>query len=145
MSEPRLPYGRTHTCGELREADEGKKVKLRGYVGRKLDESTFTLDDGSGRTLVVVSPDANEAARDVAKHLRTGSFLAVSGDVQKRMRASSHLPTGAIAGSLQYTSSCEEIYDVQVLPGQMRPGMVRPDDPFVHESLVLPDQTFLAK
>ncbi len=55
-----------------------------------------------------------------------------------------HLPTGAIAGSLQYQASCEEIYDVQVLPNQLRPGIVRIDDPFVHQSLVLPDNTYLA-
>ncbi|MHC4831936.1 MAG: amino acid--tRNA ligase-related protein, partial [Planctomycetota bacterium] len=96
MSEPRLPYGRTHTCGELREADTGKKTVLRGFVGRKLDASTFTIDDGSGRTLVVVSPDATEAARVAARDLAEGMFLTVSGDVQKRLRASAVIPTGAV-------------------------------------------------
>ncbi len=35
-----------------------------------------------------------------------------------------HLPSGRIAGSLRYLASCEEIYDVQVLPGIHRPGII---------------------
>jgi len=56
-----------------------------------------------------------------------------------------HLTSGAIVGSFRYRTSCEEIYDVQVLPDQLRPGMVRLDDPFVHESVVLPEGTYCAR
>jgi uncharacterized protein (TIGR03032 family) len=35
-----------------------------------------------------------------------------------------HLPTGRIAGAIRYHVSCEEIYDVQVLPGIRRPGIL---------------------
>jgi uncharacterized protein (TIGR03032 family) len=35
-----------------------------------------------------------------------------------------HLPTGAHVGNIRYQQSVEEIYDVQVLPGVMRPGIL---------------------
>jgi uncharacterized protein (TIGR03032 family) len=35
-----------------------------------------------------------------------------------------HLPTGAIVGQMTYVNSCNEIYDVQVLPGMGRPGIL---------------------
>lgn len=46
-----------------------------------------------------------------------------------------HLPTGRIAGELRYLRTCKEIYDVQVLPGARRPGIVAPADR-VHERAV---------
>ena len=56
-----------------------------------------------------------------------------------------HLPTGGIAGSIGYATTCEEIYDVQVLPGLLRPGILRLDDPFVFESLSMPDKVYWGK
>jgi uncharacterized protein (TIGR03032 family) len=35
-----------------------------------------------------------------------------------------HVPTGAIAGELRYLRSCKEIYDIQMLPGVRRPGIL---------------------
>lgn len=35
-----------------------------------------------------------------------------------------HLPTGANVGHIRYLQSVEEIYDVQVLPGSLRPGIL---------------------
>ena len=37
-----------------------------------------------------------------------------------------YLPRGSIVGHLKYETSCEEIYDVQVLPGCRRPGLIGP-------------------
>ena len=35
-----------------------------------------------------------------------------------------HLPTGAKVGRIKYENSCEELYDVQILPNQMRPNIL---------------------
>lgn len=35
-----------------------------------------------------------------------------------------YLPTGSIVGHIRYETSVEEIYDVKVLPGYLRPGIV---------------------
>ena len=55
-----------------------------------------------------------------------------------------HLPGGSIVGSIEYKSTCEEIYDVQVLHGTGRSAILREDDPFCTASLSLPDQVFWA-
>lgn len=56
-----------------------------------------------------------------------------------------HLPTGAFVGELRYLRTCEEIYDVQVLPGLRRPGLLGLHDDTYKRALSLPDQTFWAR
>lgn len=56
-----------------------------------------------------------------------------------------HLPTGAIVGSIQHLTTCEEIYDVQVLPGLLRPGILRENDPFIFDSISMPDKVYWGK
>jgi uncharacterized protein (TIGR03032 family) len=53
-----------------------------------------------------------------------------------------HLPTGARMGELRYERSCEEIYDVQVLDGLRRPGILGLADSTHRRALSLPGQTF---
>ena len=55
-----------------------------------------------------------------------------------------HLPRGSIVGHLKYKTSCEEIYDVQVLPGCRRPGLMGPSQ--AHRlALSTPDDSFWAQ
>lgn len=53
-----------------------------------------------------------------------------------------HLPTGAIVGEIRYINSCEEIYDVQVLPAMRRPGILGTASPVHHGGLSLSNTTF---
>jgi uncharacterized protein (TIGR03032 family) len=53
-----------------------------------------------------------------------------------------HLPTGAFVADLRYLRTCEEIYDVQVLPGMRRPGLLGLHDRSYRLALSLPEQTF---
>jgi uncharacterized protein (TIGR03032 family) len=53
-----------------------------------------------------------------------------------------HLPSGAIVGDLRYLRSCEEIYDVQVLPGLRRPGVLGLHDETYRHALALPEKSF---
>jgi uncharacterized protein (TIGR03032 family) len=53
-----------------------------------------------------------------------------------------HLATGAKVGELRYVRSCEEIYDVQILPGSSRPGVLGLADSTHRRALSLPDQIF---
>lgn len=53
-----------------------------------------------------------------------------------------HLPSGAIVGGLEYLRSCEEIYDVQVLPGAKRPGLLGLHDETHRQALSMPGRTF---
>ena len=61
---------RTHTCGELRESDDGKQVVLMGWVAKKRDFGVFTfidLRDRYGVTQIVVSAEAAAEAHAKAK------------------------------------------------------------------------------
>ncbi len=53
-----------------------------------------------------------------------------------------HGPTGAVVGDLRYRRSCEEIYDVQILPGLRRPGILGLHDETHRQALSMPEQTF---
>lgn len=53
-----------------------------------------------------------------------------------------HLATGAIVGQMEFVRTCEEIYDVQVLPGLVRPGIVGPDSDINKRGLSLPETSF---
>lgn len=55
-----------------------------------------------------------------------------------------HLPSGKLAGSIRYLNSCEEIYDVQVLPDCRRPNILAPDTPQALEGLALPNAGYWA-
>lgn len=53
-----------------------------------------------------------------------------------------HLPTTSIAGFIKYENSVEEIYDVKVLPGMQRPGILNHEKPDFRLALSTPQKTF---
>lgn len=78
---------RTHTCGELREANVGEQVVLMGWVAKKRDFGVFTfidLRDRHGITQVVVSEETEKSAHAKAKLLRGEYVVAVKGEVFAR-------------------------------------------------------------
>lgn len=78
---------RTHTCGELREANVGEQVVLMGWVAKKRDFGVFTfidLRDRYGITQVVVSEETEKSAHAKAKLLRGEFVVAVKGEVFRR-------------------------------------------------------------
>lgn len=56
-----------------------------------------------------------------------------------------HLPSGEVAGLIQYQTDCEEIYDVQVLPGLRRPGIIGLGDGMHLNVLSTPEAVFWGK
>ena len=78
---------RTHTCGELRETDAGKKIVLNGWVDRRRDLGGVIfiwLRDRYGKTQVVFEPESDVEAYESAKKLRAEFVIAVEGEVRKR-------------------------------------------------------------
>ncbi len=55
-----------------------------------------------------------------------------------------HLPTGAIVGEVRYQSSVDEIYDVQIIPGCQRPGILNTEKPEYKMGLSTPEATYWA-
>ncbi|HZN62149.1 MAG TPA: aspartate--tRNA ligase, partial [Planctomycetota bacterium] len=92
---------RTHACGELRAADEGKTVILNGWVAarRNFGNLIFVeLRDRSGRTQVLFSPDRASRLVAAADQLKAEFVVAVKGVVRKRDADTINpkVPTGEI-------------------------------------------------
>jgi uncharacterized protein (TIGR03032 family) len=56
-----------------------------------------------------------------------------------------HLPTGSFYGEIKYKASVDEIYDVQVLPGKIRPNIFNTIQPEYKLGLSIPGSTYWAK
>lgn len=56
-----------------------------------------------------------------------------------------HLPTGATVGKVEYEASVDEIFDVQVLPGMRRPGILNTQGEVYKLALTTPDATYWAR
>ena len=56
-----------------------------------------------------------------------------------------HLPTGAIAGQINWVNSLDEIYDVQVIPDILRPNIMNTSSPDHLAGLMIPEQTYWAR
>jgi len=92
---------RTHTCGELRETDIGKKVVLNGWVSIRRDLGGvifIDLRDRYGITQVVFEPSYNNEAHNLGKDLRSEYVVSVEGTVRKRPADTDNdkIPTGHI-------------------------------------------------
>lgn len=87
---------RTHNCGELREGDVGKKVKLCGWLSSVRDLGAvifFVLRDFYGYTQAVVSDeDKKEQIRSIPRE----STISVEGTVALRSAPNPDMPTGLI-------------------------------------------------
>ena len=90
---------RTHTCGELRLADQGKTVTLAGWVqkSRKLGGMTFIdLRDRYGITQLVVEADADPALVETAAGLGREFVIQATGEVLERQSKNPKMPTGEV-------------------------------------------------
>ncbi len=90
---------RTHTCGELRIDDLGKKVKLSGWVQRtrKLGGMVFLdLRDRYGITQLAFSDEINESLCNQAQKLGREFVIQVEGEVIERSSKNEQMNTGEI-------------------------------------------------
>ena len=95
---------RTHTCGELRLSDQGKKVTLAGWVqkSRKLGGMTFIdLRDRYGITQLVVDAAAPAELVEAATSLGREFVIQVIGTVVERQSKNPKMPTGDIEVSIE--------------------------------------------
>ena len=89
-------YFRTHTCGELRRENEGKEVKLSGWLDSKRDKGGLlfaVLRDFYGVTQIVCS---EEPLLSQFRDIPTESTISVEGRVVLRSSPNEKLPTGLI-------------------------------------------------
>ncbi len=92
-------YKRTHMCGELRLADEGKHVVLNGWVSkaRSLGSLVFVdIRDKTGITQVTFNEDVPADVLEKAKSLSREYCIGVKGVVKERSSKNPNIPTGDI-------------------------------------------------
>jgi aspartyl-tRNA synthetase len=78
---------RTHSCGALTVADEGRDVFLAGWVARRRDHGQLVfvdLRDREGVTQIVFNPESNVAVHQKAKTFRSEFVIGVRGRVRRR-------------------------------------------------------------
>jgi aspartyl-tRNA synthetase len=90
---------RTHHCGDLRQTDEGRAIRLSGWCHRIRDHGGLLfidLRDHYGLTQCVVDPDS--PAFKQAEKLRSEFVVRIDGDVRRRPAGTENadMPTGLI-------------------------------------------------
>lgn len=121
---------RTHTCGELRKADVGKRVKLCGWVHRIRDLGGIKfviLRDRYGQIQVVVSPDS--PCYEITEKLKREYVILVEGVVKKR-------PEDAVNPSLS-TGDIEVVVDKIEILSEAKDLPFYPDESPTNEELRL--------
>ena len=111
-----MSHYRTHFCGELRLAHQGKEVLLSGFVHRKRDHGGLVfidLRDHYGIVQCVFHPDTSFFKQ--AEKLRNESIITVRGKVVSRDKAAinPHIETGEIEVSVDHL---EVLFEGQELP-----------------------------
>jgi aspartyl-tRNA synthetase len=119
---------RSHTCGDLREADIGRQARLSGWCHRIRDHGGLLfidLRDHYGITQVVADPDS--AAFKEAEKLRSEWVVRIDGKVRKRPAGTQNaeLPTGAVE---VYVSDIEVLGPAGELPMQVFGDYEYPED-----------------
>ncbi len=97
---------RTHSCGELRASDAGKRALLMGWVHRRRDLGGVIfihLRDLYGVTQIVFRADADNAVHEKASLLRSEYVVAVEGTVVPRTpeTVNATIPTGEVEVSAE--------------------------------------------
>jgi aspartyl-tRNA synthetase len=92
---------RTHTCGDLRAADENKRVVLMGWVHRRRDLGGVIfihLRDRAGVTQIVFRAEGDADLHSRGEQLRSEYVIAVEGVVETRSAetVNSAIPTGEV-------------------------------------------------
>ena len=107
---------RTHTCGELRLGDLGKRVVLMGWAGSVRDHGGcvfINLRDRYGITQVKVDSSERESLYSMAKGIKIESVLKVKGVVVDRgANRNPKMPTGDIevsAEEIEVLNTCKPL------------------------------------
>ena len=80
---------RTHSCGELRASDAGRRAILMGWVHRRRDHGGVlfvNLRDREGVTQIVFKADGDPAVHARAEQLSAEYVIAVEGPFEPRTK-----------------------------------------------------------
>jgi uncharacterized protein (TIGR03032 family) len=131
---------------------DGQMYLLFSATGElvKLDLSTGKYDvvtkmTGFVRGLARYGDYAFVGLSRLRKNSSTFSKLKIADVANRSGIVVIHLPTGAKVGEIIYKASVEEIYDVQILPNMIRPGILNTQKPEYKMGLSTPESTYWAR
>jgi len=81
----------------------------------------------------------------IRKTSKTFNKLPVAEIADEAGVAVIELSSGHVVGEIKYLDTVEEIYDVQILPNTVKPGMITPDDPRHKLTVTTPSISFWKK
>lgn len=108
---------RTHNCGELRQSNEGKHVKLCGWLSSVRDLGAvifFVLRDYYGYTQAVVS---DEEKKEQIRSIPRESTISIEGKVVLRSAPNKDMPTGMIEiepEKIELLGKCYELLPFEI-------------------------------
>ncbi len=108
-------------CGEIGEADIGKRLSLSGWVFRRRDHGGLIfvdLRDRSGLVQVVFSPDVAPEVHKEAHSIRSEFVISVTGEVRKRPEGTEN-PDLATGMTEMYVEKLEVLNASAALPFPM--------------------------
>ena len=82
------------------------------------------------------------ATSKLRKNSSTFKHLEIAEKANEASISAIHLPTGAFMGKFTYLSSVDEIYDIQVLDGMLRPNIANTLTQTHLSGLIIPDKTY---
>ncbi|XP_006803621.1 aspartate--tRNA ligase, mitochondrial [Neolamprologus brichardi] len=105
---------RSHTCGELRSDDVGKKVTLCGWVQYLRQDLFVILRDFSGLTQILIPQESPSALKATLCNLTPESVIKVTGTVRNRPvgQENKEMPTGEIevlAENVEVFNVCQKL------------------------------------
>ncbi len=108
---------RTHTCGELGDANAGTEVVLTGWVNSSRDHGGVTfidLRDRFGITQIVFNPDVGEEVHRKSRELRSEFVIAAAGKVS--LRSEETINPNMATGKIEITANNLEILNRSETP-----------------------------
>lgn len=119
-------FERTVSCGAIDQSWLGKEISLAGWVDRRRDHGGLIfidLRDRTGVVQIVVNPDDNKQAHEIAHMVRSEYVIAVTGIVVDRAAGTINkdLPTGCWELKV---SSITVLNKAKALPFQLNEGDV---------------------
>jgi uncharacterized protein (TIGR03032 family) len=120
----------------------GELIRINTENGSK---TTLNKIDGFVRGLSIFQDYAFIGLSRLRKNSSTFAKLDIAKKADHSGIAIVHIPTGAYVGMIKYLNSVEEIYDIKVLPGMLRPGILNTIKPEYKMGVTTPDNTYWAK
>ncbi|XP_039895471.1 aspartate--tRNA ligase, mitochondrial [Simochromis diagramma] len=110
---------RSHTCGELRSDDVGKKVTLCGWVQYLRQDLFVILRDFSGLTQILIPQESPSTLKATLCNLTPESVIKVTGTVRNRPVGQEN--KGMLTGEIEVLAENVEVFNVcQKLPFEIK-------------------------